>query len=575
MANPIRDLVSLGRRVAAAITGRNYLGSRSLSFPRPNTSGSRVTEQTALTYTAYWRAVSFLSSTLAHLPIDVMRRQGGRRLHLEDDPAEYMLNVQANDELPAFAAREAAQAHVLTWGGGYAEIERTRIGDPVATHILTPERVMPDRTADGRLVYVVSNPRQANSTLDPFDVFHVRGLAYDGVIGYSPVALFRNAIGMGISAEQYGASFFGNGAHPGGVLQTDKNFNEAPEVLERIRGSWSEMHQGPSNAHRVAILEDGLKWANVGMPHTDAQFLENRKFQVSEMARIFNVPPFVVGDLERSTNNNIEAQAIELVVYGLVPWLRRWESEIDVKILRRRETGKFARMNLGALLRGDSAARANFYDRLFRMGVYSPNEIRALEDRDPIGPEGDVRLVPMNMVRLDQAGTETQKARAGGVPGGDGESPNQKALGMVGAMVRESLADVVGQTLARLDRKTARATGRHATRLSGKPAEFRLWLEEFWREHASELRDELEVPVAGLARAAAAGMKFTLGAATSAIGDELTLWIAERQNARILDSVKAHGESPEAVTMLVETWSLAADQVAEALVDRLWNAVGA
>ncbi|TAL44066.1 MAG: phage portal protein [Salinibacterium sp.] len=560
MLNKIRDI---GRRVVDALVGRNEIGSRRVFIVGRNTSGSRVTEETALTFTAYWRAVNFLATTIANLPVDVLRRDGGHRVRLDNDPSSYILNVQANDELPAFSSREATQAHTLTWGGGYHEIERTRAGEPVALHLVTPDRVCLSRTADRRLVYEVSNPRESNTVLDPVDVFHVRGLAFDGLVGYSPVALFRNAIGMGMSAEQYGASFFGNGAAPGGVLQMPegKDFEGRPEALARLKESWAELHQGPANAGRVAILEDGMTYGGVGIPNNEAQFLESRKFQVTEMARIFNVPPFVVGDLERSTNNNIEAQAIELVVYGLLPWVRRWEAEVDVKLLDRRNTGRYCKMNLGALLRGDSASRANFYDRMFRMGVYSPNDILELEDRDGIGPDGDVRLVPMNMVKLEDAGTMTAAARAGGVPGGDGTTPNQ--LLRLGEIARENATRSISATLERVCRKAARAIERHAS----KPS-FTDWVGVFWTDLASELVESLKETVSGLVRASAAAVGgdpvHPNGRAESELGD----WASEIARQSTDEAVRAVKEG--AVAIVTARWVDIAEERAQSLADAVW-----
>lgn len=570
MTNPNRNIIvraaqGLAGRVAGAVqalAGKNTIGTRGHWFARANTAGSVVTESTALTFTAFWRAVCFLSSTMAHLPIDVMRREGGKRVNLENDPIAYLLNVQANDELPAFSIRESEMAHVLTWGGGYAEIERTRNGDAVATHLLTPDRVMLDRTQANDLVYVVAGVRGPNIALDPIDVFHIRGLAFDGLVGYSPVALFRNAIGMGMSAEQYGASFFGNGAHPGGVLQTDKNFDERPETIERIRNSWAELHQGPKNAHRVAVLEDGLKWQGVGLPNTDAQFLENRKFQVTEMARIFNVPPFVVGDLERATNNNIEAQAIELVVYGLMPWVKRIETEADVKLLRRRETGRYCRMNLGALLRGDSVARSNFYNRMFQMGVFSPNDIRSLEDRDSIGPDGDVRLVPMNMVRLEDAGKATQAPRGGSVPEGDGVTPNQTLR--TRELITENATDAVAQTIERFARKASIATQRHCRKPTA-PA-FSAWVDEFWAESTPGLAVDLTVHIQGLARAAFAGVLGTMGTESYGAEQVMGRWCEQYRRDRAAESVRAYQGGVDAVTLATTAWVNNAGAVAEELV---------
>lgn len=563
MLKQIRDI---GRRLVNSLVSKNQIASnRILMFGR-NTSGSRVTEETALTFTAFWRAVNFLATTIGNLPVDILRRDQGKRTKLDNDPSAFILNVQTSDDLPAFAAREATQAHCLTWGGGYHEIERTRAGEPVAMHLITPDRMVLCRKQDGTLVYEVSNAHEPNTVLAPNDVFHIRGLAFDGLIGYSPVALFRNAIGMGMSAEQYGASFFGNGAQPGGVLQMPdgKSFEGRPEMLARLKESWADLHQGPANAHRMAILEDGMTWAGIGIPNTDAQFLENRKFQVTEMARIFNVPPFVVGDLDRATNNNIEAQAIEVVVYGILPWVRRWESEVDVKLLDRRRTGRYCKMNLGALLRGDSAARANFYDRMFRMGAYSTNDIRELEDLDSV-PDGDVRMVPMNMVRLQDAGTMTSAARAGGVPGGDGTTPNQ--LLRLGEIARENALRFVTATLERACRKAARATERHA----GK-AEFSDWVTQFWVDLGAELVGELSETARGLGRAAAATVSGDFNN-DGRFEAEVVDWSSELARTSAEEAVKAQKDA--GLPIVTARWVDMAEERASDLVDRVWSiAVG-
>ena len=239
--------------------------------------------------------------------------------------------------------------------------------------------------------------------LRPADVLHIPGLGFDGLVGYSPIAMAKNAIGMAIACEEYGAKFFANGAAPGGVLEHPGTLKDP----QRIRESWQSTYGGTSNAHRIAVLEEGMKYTPIGISPEQAQFLETRKFQINEIARIFRVPPHMVGDLEKSSFSNIEQQSLEFVKYTLDPWVIRWEQSIMRTLLSQEEKVQyFVKFNLEGLLRGDYQSRMNGYAIGRQNGWMSANDIRELENLDRIPAEegGDLYLINGNMLPLKDAG---------------------------------------------------------------------------------------------------------------------------------------------------------------------------
>ena len=271
-----------------------------------------------------------------------------------------------------------------------------------------------DRNEKGQLFYTYSRSRDEaiakdNSTvvLKPDDVLHIPGLGFDGLVGYSPIAMAKNAIGMAIACEEFGAKFFANGASPSGVL-------EHPGILkdpERVRTSWNAAYGGSSNAHKVAVLEEGMKYTPISISPNEAQFLETRKFQINEIARIFRVPPHMVGDLEKSSFSNIEQQSLEFVKYTLDPWVIRWEQSLSRALFSKEEKKTlFFKFNVEGLLRGDYQSRMNGYATARQNGWMSANDIRELENLDRIPAEdgGDLYLVNGNMLSLDKAGAAYQ-----------------------------------------------------------------------------------------------------------------------------------------------------------------------
>jgi len=307
--------------------------------------------------------------------------------------------------------------HLLLWGNAYAQIIRNGKGEVIALYPLMPNRMRVDRDSKGELYY--SYTRYSDEapaingmtvTLRPSDVLHIPGLGFDGLVGYSPIAMAKNAIGLAMATEEYGAKFFANGAAPGGVLEHPGTIKDPQKVKE----SWNMAYQGSSNAHRVAVLEEGMKYQPIGISPEQAQFLETRKFQINEIARIFRVPPHMVGDLEKSSFSNIEQQSLEFVKYTLDPWVIRWEQAISRSLLSPSEKKLyFSKFNVDGLLRGDYASRMNGYATARQNGWMSANDIRELENLDRIPAElgGDLYLINGNMTKLHDAGLFANKER--------------------------------------------------------------------------------------------------------------------------------------------------------------------
>lgn len=373
-------------------------------------SGVSVNERTALTSTSVFSAVDILSRTLASLPLHVYRRLiGGGKEKVTEHPLYPILHDLANPEMTSFEFRQALMGHLALWGNAYAEIERNNAGEVIALWPLRPDRMTIKRDNNG-LLYVYQLPNGEQVGLRQSNVMHVRGLSSDGIVGYSPIRMAREAIGLSLATEEFGARFFGNGSNPGGVLQHPGKLSE--DAAKRLRDSWAEMHQGLSQSHRVAILEEGMTWQQVGIPPEYAQFLETRKFQVTEIARIFHVPPHMLGDLDRSTFSNIEHQGIEFVVHTMRPWLVCWEQAMKRDLFLPSERRiYFAEFLVDGLLRGDIQSRYQAYAIGRQNGWLSADDIRELENMNPLADgQGKVYLVPLNMVPADTLSVLTEPA---------------------------------------------------------------------------------------------------------------------------------------------------------------------
>ena len=307
-------------------------GSAYTFYMGGSSAGKTVTERSAMQMTAVYSCVRILAEAIAGLPLHLYRykKDGGKEKAI-DHPLYLLLHDEPNPEMSSFVFRETLMTHLLLWGNAYAQIIRNGKNEVVALYPLMPNKMAVDRDEHGQLYYTYqrSNDEAATMTgstviLKPSDVLHIPGLGFDGLVGYSPIAMAKNAIGMAIACEEYGAKFFANGAAPGGVLEHPGTIKDP----QRVRESWQSTFGGSGNANKIAVLEEGMKYTPIGISPEQAQFLETRKFQINEIARIFRVPPHMVGDLEKSSFSNIEQQSLEFVKYTLDPWVIRWEQSL-------------------------------------------------------------------------------------------------------------------------------------------------------------------------------------------------------------------------------------------------------
>ncbi len=389
-------------------------------FMGNSAAGKSVTEHSAMQMTAVYACVRILAEAIAGLPLHLYKHSenGGKEKAFEH-PLYQILHNEPNPEMSSFVFRETLMTHLLLWGNAYAQIIRNGKGEVVALYPLMPNKMSVDRDKNGQLFYSYQRSNDEalknNGTviLSPQDVLHIPGLGFDGLVGYSPIAMAKNAIGLAIAAEEYGSKFYSNGAAPSGVLEHPGTIKDP----SRVRESWQSTFGGSGNSHKVAVLEEGMKYTPISISPNEAQFLETRKFQINEIARIFRVPPHMVGDLEKSSFSNIEQQSLEFVKYTLDPWVIRWEQSIQRTLLNPKEKKQyFAKFNVEGLLRGDYQSRMNGYATARQNGWMSANDIRELEDIDLIPDEqgGNLYLINGNMLPLDKAGAFAKTNNSGG-----------------------------------------------------------------------------------------------------------------------------------------------------------------
>lgn len=389
----------------------NLLGGLVFLFG-PTAAGKVVNERTAMQTTAVYACVRILAESIAGLPLHVYAYQGQGKERVPEHPLYFLLHDAPNPEMTSFVFRETLMTHLLLWGNAYAQILRDGTGRVIGLYPLLPDRMDVGRDSKtGELYYLYTRSTEENPNfkgagqirLNRMDVLHIPGLGFDGLVGYSPIAMAKTAIGIAIATEEYGATFFQNGARPAGVL-------EHPGVVkdpEKLRESWHSVYGGTKNVGKIALLEEGVKYQQIAIPPEEAQFLETRKFQIDEIARLYRVPPHMIGDLEKSSFNNIEQQSLEFVKYTLNPWVVRWEQALQKALLSNRERKDyFIRFNVDGLLRGDYKSRMEGYAIGRQNGWLSANDIRSLEDMNPINADegGDLYLINGNMTKLEDAG---------------------------------------------------------------------------------------------------------------------------------------------------------------------------
>jgi len=365
-------------------------------------SGVTINEQTALRATAVWACVRRIVEGIASLPCVLYKRVGDSgREKAVDHQLYQLLKVQPNPEMTAFTFWELMSLFVVQAGNAYAEIDYGQGFRPLALWPLSPNKVNPRRLATtGTIVYDVFTEDGTIVTLQSWQVLHIPGMGWDGIVGFSPVHVFSESIGLALAAEEFGARFFGNGAKPGGVLEHPGELGD--KAYKRLLEDFERRHRGLANAQRVAILEEGMKYHQIQMAPDDAQFLQTREFQVADIARIYNVPLHMIFAGDVSSKNN-EQNALEFVVFCLRPWIIRFEQAINAKLIGPRERKQyFAEFKLDALLRGDFSARMAGYQIARQNGWMNLDEIRALENMNPLpNGLGQIHIAPMNYTPLE------------------------------------------------------------------------------------------------------------------------------------------------------------------------------
>lgn len=565
------------RKLAPRTKKADVSESRGIMYIAARPAGVRVNEDTALTLGAVWACVKVIGEDIAGLPWHVMeQRVGGGSTDRTDDPADWIISTQASPEMPAFQFRETMLTHALTWGNGYAEIERDGAGRPLWLWLITPDRVTPMRTQDGRLVYEVNNPRGGSTYLESDDMFHLRGLGFDGLMGYSVIQLAARSIGAGIALDQSTADLFGNDSTPGGLLTHPTRLSD--QARNNLRDSWNRMHQGPTNRRKVAILEEGMDWKQTGLPPEDTKLIEQRQFTPADVCRWFRVSPVKIQDLLRATFSNIEELAIWHVTDTLLPWVRRLETEANIKLFGRTNRGKrFTKLNLKGLLRGNTAAQTEHISAMMGWGVYDVDEGREYLDLNPIGGEdGAKRFVPVNMQLLEKAGEdppEPPPTQPGGNPndpngnppdaGGDPSQPDENPSdpspppGLSAEPIRAALLPVFEDACRRLLRRESQLAG---DALKRPNLDVPKWMSSFERTHVDYIRNTLGPAVSALAISRRASPEM-IDAALGVVAERNLGWFKIRFGLAVEDHAA------------IEKWESLANDMAEKMIDRLSTAV--
>lgn len=390
----LKNLFTFHKRASNPFEDPRYWGDIGVA----SSTGLQVTPDTAKRCSAVFGCVRVLSETIAHLPFVLYKKGGDSRKRETSHPLYELLHDVPNRWQTSFEFREMLMGHVLLRGNGYAQKVYDRRGAIAELVPLNPTRVTPRLQPDGNLLYEF-NPQQGGKVVLPAsDVFHLKANASDGITGVSPIAEAREAVALALAAEEFGARTFYNDAQPGGVLEHPGKLGE--EALTNLRSSIQQQHTGVQNARKWMILEEGMKWTKIGMDLKDTQFIEVRKFQIEEIARIFRVPPHLIGHLDRATFSNIEHQGLEFVTHTVLPWLKRWEQAIALRLMTPRERKiYYSEFLVDGLLRGDITSRYQAYAVGRQWGWLSADDVRKLENMDVL-PEGQGAkyLLPLNMI---------------------------------------------------------------------------------------------------------------------------------------------------------------------------------
>ena len=428
-----------------------------------------INERNAMTIPAVFACVRAVSEDVAKLPIHVYRENTRGKERLRNHPLARLLRDRPNPQMSSFDLRSTVTAHAMTWGNGYVWIRRDGNGRPSELWPLEPDRVEVRYSSvnPDEIIYIYNNPLNGiRETLFADDIIHIKGLGYDGLIGYSVIAWARKSLGLTAAAEKFGSSFFGNSSLPKGVLEHPGVLGD--DAQKNLRDSWEKVHRGAGNYGKVAILEEGMKFNAITIPPEDAQFLETRQFQIPEVCRWFRMPPHKIADLSRATFSNIEHSSIEYVSDTLLPWLVRWEQEIRRKCFTGGESNLFAEHVTAALLRGDLKSRYDAYAIGRQWGWLSPDDVREFENLNPMESEGgSIYLVPTNMSNAEVFAKIKEPPAAPTSPSNPDDSEDDSeddAPNPIPGMNSRAFRSLVVESVSRLRRTEADKIARHSKR---------------------------------------------------------------------------------------------------------------
>lgn len=537
-------------------------------------AGPAVSEESALRYSAVYACVRIISESIAALPLPLMRRSGRDKERASDHPLYSVLHDMASPEMTSFDWRELMFSHLLTWGNGYSEKEYNARGQIIALWPLRPDKVEGiNRNAQGQLEYIYRLPDNSLRVIPWWRIHHIKGPG-DALLGHSPIRLAaRQAVGLGLATEEYGARFFSNGAKPGAVLKHPGKLSA--QALERLRESLASENQGLSNSHRTKILEEGMDIATIGIPPNEAQFLETRKFQITEIARIYRVPPHMLADLDRATFSNIEHQSLNFVMHTLLPWLVRHEQAIYRDLLTPDERRTlYAKYVVAGMLRGDFATRSQGYATGINTGYYTRNEVRELEDMNPL--EGlDKPLMPLNMIEVGATPPAPAQAvpganRAQGAPASQLIDREERATttrkdrqALINRHVR-LFEEAAGRAVKREVSDIRKAIPRHLGKRS--VASFETWLAGFYEQMRDWLPDYFRALMLSYFETIMASVAEELDGDPAQLDDEAREWI-EGYLANFTE-VYAVGGEKQLRALLAEA-EAEEQSAAEAIEDRL------
>lgn len=489
-------------------------------------SGVLVTEDTAMNYSALYCGTNILAGSLMQLPLHLMQKmKGDDRRKATEHPVYPFVHSRVNKKMTSPRFRQTGQGHLVIWGNLYARIDWGGNGYPRGLYLLRPDR-MRVQVKDGKVIYEYRPKTGVPQVIHEDNLLHIPGFGYDGIMGYSLITLARESIGLGLAEQEYGARFYGSGTHPSVIFKHPKTLKK--ETKEDLRKDLAKKHSGLGKSHKALLLEEGITVENISINPRDAQFLESRKFSLLEMARWLNLPPHMLKDMDRAKFSNIEHNSIEFMVHTMGPWLKLWETELSRVLLREdeRQAGYYIEFNIDGFLRGDQKARYEAYAIGRQWGWLTPNMILKKENEAPMGPEGDIALIPANMIPASSAGTGVE------------EKSQRQALELRADWKRTAIArirlgrnyhpmfvDAVGRIVRREVNDIKRAIKKH---LNNRDSfDLGKWIDNFYREIPDYINRNMRSVISSYSEGVAAAAADEVGVKLDDYKDDLERFTRE------------------------------------------------